>query len=112
MEDVFKERLHKNLLIWLDDILAHATTFEEILGTWDYILQICEKFGLKLNAKKTIFFATEVKFCGKILSEKGVKHDPKRTDTLSTMAEPTTVGELQQFLCALNWMRASLPDFP
>ena len=27
------------------------------------------------------------------------------------MTSPTTGGELQQFVCAVNWMRASIPNF-
>ena len=30
---------------------------------------------------------------------------------LTEMTLPVNAGELQQFVCAANWMRASLPDF-
>lgn len=111
MQDIFQDRYNKSVLIWIDDMLAFAKTFEDMLDNMRYILQRCRKFGLKINAKKIDLFATEAKFCGKILSASGIRHDPARTQILSTMAPPTTVGELQQFLCALTWMKTSLPDY-
>ncbi|GMF09610.1 unnamed protein product [Phytophthora lilii] len=41
----------------------------------------------------------------------GVHHDPARISALSNLPAPTTGQELQQFVCALNWMRSSLPAF-
>lgn len=35
----------------------------------------------------------------------------RKIDTLPNHPAPMTGQELQQFVCALNWMRASLPAF-
>lgn len=112
MQHIFQENFNNNLLIWLDDILGYNLSFPDLIQTTDYILGKCSEFGLFLNPKKTTIFTKKVKFCGKILSASGVQHDPERTRVLSTMSEPSTAGELQQFLCAMNWIRDSLPDFP
>lgn len=110
MQRIFSERYNRSLLIWIDDTLSFAKTFEELLDNMEYVLEKCEEYCLKLNAKKVCFFQTEAKFCGKILTAQGIKHDPTRTEALSQMAPPSTVGELQQFLCAMNWLKTSLPD--
>ena len=36
-------------------------------------------------------------------------HDPDRAQGLKDMRRPETVGEFQQFLQAVNWMRTALP---
>jgi transposase InsO family protein len=111
MQKIFEEQFNKTLLLWLDDILSYSTTFEELLKNTQFVFEQCRKYGLFLNANKTCLYAEEIKFCGKILNEEGVKHDPKRTEALAQMAEPETAAELQQFICALNWVSNSIPDF-
>lgn len=110
-EELFDKVNRKNMIIWLDDNLIHAKTFEMMLETFEYVLQQCHKVGFKLSATKTCLFATEAKFCGKIISGHGIRHDPQRTDVLSKLPAPTTVGELQQAICAMNWMKSHIPDF-
>ncbi len=46
-----------------------------------------------------------MKWCGRIIN------DPKRIMALYGLAEPTNGKELQQFICALNWMRTSIPGY-
>ena len=55
-------------------------------------------------------FVTAHKWCGKLYSGTGVRHDPERIQGLVEMRRPETVGELMQFLQAANWMRLSLPN--
>jgi transposase InsO family protein len=111
MQLIFEEYFNKKILIWLDDILGFNITFEDLLTSTEYILSQCSHYGLFLNPKKTTIFTHEVTFCGKILTSEGVQHDPARTTALANMPLPKTAGELQQFLCAMNWIRDSLPDF-
>jgi RNase H-like domain found in reverse transcriptase/Integrase zinc binding domain len=80
----------------------------ESLGS---VLQVCEAKGLRLHPKKCQFYAKEAKWCGRIISGNGVKHDPVRVKALQCLPVPTTGADLQQYICALNWMRASLPGY-
>jgi transposase InsO family protein len=112
MQQCFKDRLYQNLIIWVDDLLAYGKTVDELLDVYGYILQTCEKYRLKLNAKKCSIFQLEAKFCGKLASSEGIRHDPIRMKALAEIPLPENAGDLQQFLCAMNWMHSSLPDFP
>jgi hypothetical protein len=58
-----------------------------------------------------IFFATEVKWCGRMISADGVRHCPERVQGLVDMQPPRTAADLQQFVCAVNWMRQSIPEY-
>jgi hypothetical protein len=111
MQKCFEERLYKSLIIWIDDLLSYATNVDDLLENMDYIFRTCHEYRLKLNPDKCSLFMHSVKFCGKIFSADGIAQDPERVKSLSTMPPPTTAGELQQYLCALNWMRSSIPDF-
>jgi hypothetical protein len=45
----------------------------------------CQKFGLKLHASKSMFFATTVRYCGRLITKDGVRFDPKNMEALQTM---------------------------
>ena len=64
-----------------------------------------------MHAKKCLWFKTEVKWCGRIISKEGIRFDPRSRDVLLQLSRPVTGGDLQQFLCALGWMRSSIPQF-
>ena len=57
------------------------------------------------------FLQESVKWCGRVLSAVGMTHCPLRIEGLVAMELPTTAAELQQFMCACNWMRASIPRY-
>ena len=61
-----------------------------------------------MAAHKVTLYAREVKWCGKLYSGTGVRHDPLRIRGVVERRRPETVGELMQFLLAANWMRLSL----
>ncbi|ETV82186.1 hypothetical protein H257_04897 [Aphanomyces astaci] len=79
---------------------------------WDEsVLSICAQFGLKLSPKKCHFFLREAEWCDKVISADGITHSPSRIQGLVHLSPPTTAADLQQFVCATNWMRASIPGY-
>ncbi|GMF29380.1 unnamed protein product [Phytophthora fragariaefolia] len=108
---IFSDQLGDGILTWLDDILGYAEDEAALLTLLDKVLARCESYGLKLHAKKCTFFSTEVKWGGRIISAQGVKHCPERVQGLVDMQLPRTGAGLQQFLCAVNWMRQSIPEY-
>ena len=111
MQNCFDERLYKSLLLWIDDLLSYAPNIPKLLDNMEFIFGICAKYLLKLNPDKCELFANSVKFCGKIFSANGIEQDPERIKSLVSMPTPNNAAELQQYLCALNWMRNHIPDF-
>ena len=45
------------------------------------------------------------------MSADGIKYDPRRMTAFPAMEPPTTGAHLQQFLCALQWVKQGLPQF-
>ena len=101
--------LRDALLQWLDDILAHACSASELMDTLETFFSLCRLHGLKLHSRKCRFFLREVNWCGRLISQNGVRLDPRRLKALLAISQPTT--ELQQFVCAANWMRTAIPRF-
>ncbi|MDR3427875.1 RNase H-like domain-containing protein, partial [Silvimonas sp.] len=67
--------------------------------------------GLKVSAKKTTFYARELKYCGRVLTRVGAKFDQQYIDTVLRMGKPITVGELRSYLATVNWLRLAIPRF-
>ena len=111
VQDMFAEFLYQGLLIWLDDLLGYEKTEDGLLDLLRRILEVCAQKGLKLNPKKCSFYKQEAKWCGRIISREGVFHDPERIKALQDLPAPQTGKDLQQFVCALNWMRQSIPGY-
>lgn len=109
-QESFGARL-TNVLQWLDDFLIHAESEVHLLDTLEVFMTVCMETGFKLHAEKCQFFLKEAKFCGRIISATGVRHDPRKLEAMLNMKNPTTGAELQQLLCATNWMRTSIPSY-
>ncbi|GMF60915.1 unnamed protein product [Phytophthora fragariaefolia] len=80
---------------------------------WEHVtvsLELVTATG-PLNAVKSSLFQFEALWCGKLISGSGVRHDPERVDALTALPVPSTVAELQYFVCASNWLHDSLPDY-
>lgn len=103
--------LRHNLLLWLDDCLLHSHSIDHFLQCLQLFLSYCVSFNWKLHPAKCILFTTSVRWCGRIISADGIRHDPARLDTLLDMERPSWGGQLQQFLCAMQWLRSSIPQF-
>lgn len=109
LQDRFSEV--KKLLQWIDDFLIHSSSEADLLDSIETFLKICGEINPKVHAEKTCLFATEVTFCGRIINAEGIRHHPRHFESLLTMKRPTLGEELQQLLCATNWMRTSLPNY-
>ncbi|OWZ04249.1 hypothetical protein PHMEG_00023876 [Phytophthora megakarya] len=109
VQEMFEEFLYNGLLIWLDDLLGYAKSEEGLLKLLRGVLKVCATKGLKLNPSKCSFYRREAKWCGRVISKQGVRHDPGRIAALQQLSTPVTGQDLQQFVCALGWMRMSIP---
>jgi Reverse transcriptase (RNA-dependent DNA polymerase) len=103
--------LSEQLVAWLDDLLLHATADSLMLAHLRTFFTLCREYNLKLHPGKCTLFADLVRWCGRLVSGIGVRFDPRRIQGLLQMSAPQTGADLQQFLCALDWMRTAIPSF-
>ena len=96
--------LLRDLLLWLDDILLHKSSISGLLESLQKFFAYCVEYNLKLHPSKCILYVTEIRWCGRIISEQGIKFDPRRLSGLVQMEPPTHGAHLQQFLCAMQWL--------
>lgn len=111
LQDVFRELLDRHCLIWIDDIIVYAESAAVFVVALRRFFELVRDHRLRLNVKKSIIYCKEVMWCGRLVSGTTVRHDPSRLAALSTLPPPPTIAALEQFVCAANWLRASLPDY-
>jgi len=103
--------IREKMLQWIDDMLMHCKSIRELMDTIAQLFALCRSARLKLHAAKCHLFLLVVKWCGRLISKDGIRFDPSRLDALIGMHAPRTGDELQQFVCAANWMRTAIPQF-
>ena len=88
MDIAFSEELGFFIIIYLDDVTMFSKTDEEHLEHLRKVFKKCRKFGISLNPKKTLFGLQEGKLLGHIISEEGIKIDPKRIEAILQISHP------------------------
>ena len=89
--------IQDDIIIWAPDKEAHNERLRIVLD------QI-KKSGLKLNKKKCVFGVNELKFCGHIFSDQGVKADPDKISAITDMPLPEDATELRRFLGMITYL--------
>ena len=95
----------ENVQTYIDDVLCYGKDFETYLTTLKQILQAAKTNGILLNPEKCNFLQKQVKFLGRIISEKGFTADPEYVEAIRHLPAPTTRRELQATIGRVVWMR-------
>lgn len=111
MDCCFSDMNLAELIIFLDDILIHAATLQELEDRTVKVLERLRKFRLKLDPDKCIFGATEVKHLGYVISEGVIRPDPDKVAAVTSWPKPTTVKEVKSFLGFVGFYRRFIPHF-
>jgi len=108
IDDIFADmpRVETNV----DDIIVHGRDDDEHDATVIELLDRCRKVGLKLNRKKCVIGVSELVFIGDLLTDKGVRPDPSKVDSIVNIDTPTDRTELQRFLGMVNYLARYIPD--
>ena len=70
-----------------------------MLDTYEALFKLCSESILKLHAANFHLYKTTVRWCGRLINQKGVSMDPSNMQALLDMAPPTTADQLQQCVC-------------
>ncbi|GFX97925.1 retrovirus-related Pol polyprotein from transposon 17.6 [Trichonephila clavipes] len=67
--------------------------------------------GLKLNSKKCLFAAQEVKILGHLVSSKGVRPDPDKIKAVRNFPTPKNIHDIRSFLGLCSYFRRFIKGF-
>ncbi|GFW14756.1 retrovirus-related Pol polyprotein from transposon 17.6 [Trichonephila clavipes] len=98
-------------LCYLDDIIVFSETFEDHLIRLRLVLKCLQEAGLKLNSKKCLFAAQEVKILGHLVSSNGVRPDPYKIKAVRNFPTPNNIHDIRSFLGLCSYFRRFIKGF-
>ena len=113
MEQSLSDLRDKICLLNLDDIIVYGKTFEEHVEHVRQVLQRLHQHGIKLKPSKCSFSKKQVKFLGRIVSDKGYIMNPDNIKAVTSLQDriPKTVGEVRHLVGLLSYYRRFIPRF-
>ena len=111
VNDHFMDFLGDFLQIYLDDFWITSDSEEDHLRHLSLIFERLREIGLHADINKSEFFVNEVKFLGLIITNDGVKMDPKRVQAILTWPTPKTTRGIRSFLGFVGYHRRFISNF-
>ena len=65
---MFYDMIHKEVKVYIDDMIVKSKTREEHPAILEKFMQWVDRYNLRLNPKKCIFYVTSGKILGHIVS--------------------------------------------
>ncbi|XP_019414654.1 PREDICTED: uncharacterized protein LOC109326422 [Lupinus angustifolius] len=105
MNSVFKDFLHKFLLVFFDDILIYNSTLGEHLRHLELVLAMMRKHPLFAKHSKCYFVVSRVEYLSHFISAQGVATDPTKISAVHNWPLPQTLKQLREFLGLAGYYR-------
>jgi len=111
IEKVLEGLLSRICLVYLDDVIIFASTFNEMLENLKKVFLRLNSVNLKVNSKKCILFAKDVKYLGHIISSGGVSTEPEMISAVRDWPVPHNKRQLRNFLGFCSYYRKFVKGF-
>ena len=98
-------------LVYLDDVLVMARTFEQHFQNLDDVLQAIDRAGLRLKLSKCSFAKPSVDFLGFTVSAAGLAPNVTKVEAFYEFPTPQNLTELRRFLGMTSYYRRFIPGF-
>lgn len=94
-----------------DDIIVYAHSQYEHNQRLLRLLQVLQKYNVRINAQKSEFSVSSLKYLGYILDSKGISADQERIKAFAQAPRPETPKELQSLLGFAQFYSRFVPNF-
>ncbi|XP_039048787.1 uncharacterized protein LOC120189633 [Hibiscus syriacus] len=104
MVTLFHDMMHKEIEVYVDDMIIKAQTENEHVEHLRKLFQRLRKFQLRLNPNKCTFGVTSGKLLGFVVRKEGIEVDPDKIKAIQNLPPPRTQKEVRGFLGRLNYI--------
>ena len=88
MVTLFHDMMHKEIEVYVDDMIAKSHTPRDHLVDSIKLFKCLIKYRLRLNPNKCVFEASSGKLLGFIVSQRGIEVDPTKVQAIRDMSTP------------------------
>ncbi|KAF8750946.1 hypothetical protein RHS01_09004 [Rhizoctonia solani] len=111
MNNLFRDLIDVNVVIYLDNILIFSDKPEEHPSHVKEVLSRLMRNQLFCKLSKCHFHVTTVNYLGIVISPAGFSMDQKKVEAVTSWPTPRTVKQVQAFLGFVNYLRCFIPNF-
>jgi len=104
MVTLFHDMMHKEIEVYVDDMIAKSASEEEHLVNLKKLFERLRKYKLRLNPSKCTFGVRSGNLLSFIVSQRGIEVDPDKLRAILEMPHPITEKEVRGFLGRLNYI--------
>jgi hypothetical protein len=108
---VFSEFIKEIVEVFMDDFSVYGKTFMDCLANLDKVLTRCAEVDLVLNWEKCHFMVKKGIVLGHVISERGIKMDKAKVETVEQLLPPMDVKSLRSFLGHAEFYRRFIKYF-
>ena len=101
----------KGCLVFLDDIITFANTWEEHQLILEDVFRRIRTAGLKLKREKCHFGKSSMKFLGHIVSARGTEPDPEKLKAVQDFPTPASASDVRGFIGMASYYRRFVNNF-
>ena len=107
MVNLFHDMMHKEIEVYVDDMIAKSRTARDHLIDLRKLFKHLIKNRLRLNPNKHVFRASLGKLLYFIVSQRGIEVDPAKVQAIRDMSTPKIEKQIHSFLGKVNYMLIS-----
>jgi len=111
MDLVLSGLAYETCLVYLDDIIIFAKTFEEMVERLGTILGRLRWARLKLKCSKCCLFRRQVSFLGHVVSTDGIAMQPEKISAIRDWPTPVSIHECRVYLGLCSYYRRFIDRF-
>lgn len=111
MDMIFGDFRFSGILVYLDDILLHATTFEGVLELLRTTFERLQKFGLTVNIGKSVFFPKTLTYLGQRIEDGKTFPDPARVQAIRSLPKPRTLTDVRSLLGMIGYYQSFIRGY-
>ncbi len=95
----------QGIIVYIDDILVHTSSLKEHFNVLIQVLHRLNAAGLQVNIDKCHILVPELQYLGHVITQDGLKSDPKKVQAVADWPIPRTSTQLRGFLNFANYQR-------
>ena len=111
MNDLFRNKIGKYVLIYLDDIVIYSEDLDSHKRHVREVLQTLKDNGLYCKPEKCRFYQEMITYLGYVISQHGIAMDPEKIESVLEWPAPSNIRELQVILGFCNFYRNLIPYY-
>jgi hypothetical protein len=100
----------KGVTVFLDDIKITGSNDQEHLQILERVLEVLQKYNIRLNLEKCQFFQDSISYCGYIINANGIRKMSEKIEAINGMPRPTNKDEVRAFVGFVNYYGRFFPN--